>query len=145
MRSTPRMRNGCLKVTVSRRERMVMHARLSQVKPQPAPAVTTIRALAAAIASTIARRARRGRCVQVAQLLSPLADKPRYWLAGVGSPPSPTRLNGFDRDWGHVCSPPKASQERSMACVGFADRIAPPVMVARFLLLLVGAAAIFNG
>ncbi|CUU14620.1 hypothetical protein CDS [Bradyrhizobium sp.] len=41
--------------------------------------------------------------------------------------------------------PPKASQERSMACVRFADRIVPPVMVPRFLLLLVGAAAIFNG
>lgn len=32
-----------------------------------------------------------------------------------------------------------------MACVRIADRIVPPVMVPQFLLLLVGAAGIFNG
>jgi len=37
------MRNGCLDEADFRRERMVMHACLSQVKPQPVPATASMR------------------------------------------------------------------------------------------------------
>jgi hypothetical protein len=85
-----RIRKGCLTVTVSRRERMVMHACLPQVSSNrcglPRPC-----ALVAAIASTIvvAQQSRRSVSTQHLPSLLPLSGRRVVAIT--------ERLNRFDR------------------------------------------------